>query len=295
MTPNPSRPPSGFHFKHGSTAKVILRALVFPLAFGLLCGCQSTHPAECRFPSIRLLAPYVGQGHGIALASEGRAIVFDAGPPEQSGLVAALRRADIDTIEAIYLTHPDLDHRGGLDSLFANFPVERLAFGPLDSARRRQTLGWACPHAFLGCDTVWSGRTRYHHGGMRIDILWPDSGAVFQDDNQGSLVLRVSQGDRGLLLVSGDLDTVGEADVSESVKPVEVLQLGHHGSRSSGLLRFLGKAAPTKVVVQYGRDNDYGHPTAQALARVRAIGATLLDPAATGDLVVDLGADGCAE
>ncbi len=261
----------------------------------VLSACTSTSPPDCRFPGATLLAPYVGQGHGIALVVERKAIVFDAGPPGQDALARSLRHAGVDSIEAIYLTHPDLDHRGGFDSLFAAFPVRRLVHGPLDSARRAQTIAWACPRTALGCDTIWHGRSRTHSGDIRVDAHWPDSGAIFGDDNDGSLVLHASQGDRGLLLVSGDLDTIGELAATESVQPVEVLQLGHHGSRTSGHLRFLGKASPRQVIVQYGLDNDYGHPTVAALARARAVGAQIVDPAKDGDQRVEFDPLGCAE
>ncbi len=275
------------------TRSRFLRLLGFlPIA---LSGCISTSPPDCRFPGVTLLAPCVGQGHGVALVVARKAVVFDAGPPGQGALVASLRRSGVDTIESVYLTHPDLDHRGGLDSLFAAFPVRTLVHGPLDSARRAQTVAWACRRAISGCDAIWHGRSRSHSGAIRIDALWPDSGRIFADDNDGSLVLRAAQGERGLLLVSGDLDTLGELAVTESVLPAHALQLGHHGSRTSGHLRFLGKAAPRLVIVQYGLDNDYGHPTAAALARARAVGAQILDPAKDGEQRVEFDPDGCGE
>lgn len=257
----------------------------------LLAGCGMSPP--CSTPSVRLLAPYVGQGHGIALVTDRKAIVFDAGPPGQGGLAQALRGANVDTIYAIYLTHPDLDHWGGLDSLVGNFPVRKLIHGPVDSARRAQTFAWACRQTLSGCDTLWRGDSTAFRNDLQVDVLWPDSGAIFPDPNDGSLVLRVSRHDRGLLLVSGDLDTLGEQAVALDVHHVEVVELGHHGSRSSGSLRFLGAATPKWAIVQYGRDNDYGHPTAQALARARAVGATILDPATTENVQVDFGSDNC--
>lgn len=260
----------------------------------VLSACTSTSPPDCRFPGASLLVPYVGQGHGIALVVARKAIVFDAGPPGQDALAGSLRHAGVDSIEAVYLTHPDLDHRGGLDSLFAAFPVQRLVHGPLDSARRARTIAWACRRTVSGCDTIWHGRSRTHSGSIRVDAFWPDSGRTFGDDNDGSLVLRASQGERGLLLVSGDLDTLGELAATEFVDPVEVLQLGHHGSRTSGHLRFLGKAAPRQAIVQYGLDNDYGHPTAAALARARAVGAGMVDPAKDGDRRIEFDPQGCA-
>lgn len=261
------------------------------LAFALLAGCGAG--STCDTPNISLLIPYVGQGHGIALVTDRKAIVFDAGPPDQGGLAQALRNANVESIDAILLTHPDLDHWGGLDSLVGNFPVAKLIHGPVDSARRAQTFAWACRQTLSGCDTIWNGASRNFRNGLHVETLWPDSGGIFPEPNDGSLVLRVSRGDHGLLLVSGDLDTLGEQTMAPYVRHADVVQLGHHGSRSSGSLQFLGTATPRWVVVQYGRDNDYGHPTAQALSRARAVGATILDPATTENVKIDFVADDC--
>jgi len=249
----------------------------------LLASCGIDPP--CRTPSTSLVFPYVGQGHGIALVVEHRAVVFDAGPPDQAALAQALRQAGVDTIAAIFLTHPDLDHWGGLDSLVGSFPVERLVHGPVDSARREATFARVCGQILSGCDTTWRG-DRNWFSGIEVETLWPDSGKIFTDPNDGSLALRATLSGNRSLLVTGDLDTLGELALLPDIHPVTVLQLGHHGSRSSGHLRFLGAASPKQVIVQYGIDNSYGHPTAEALSRVKAVGATLLDPAQSGARVV---------
>ena len=256
---------------------------------GLLTGCGTP---QCP-TKLDLLAPYVGQGHGLALVQGRQALVFDAGPPEQSGLRRALQNAGVDTITALFLTHPDLDHWGGLDSLLGYLPLKTLIHGPVDSARRKSTFGWACSHALDGCDTLWRGQSRVFWRGLWVQCLWPDSGALFPDPNTGSLVLRVSQGGRGLLLVSGDLDTLGELAVTSELEPVEAMELGHHGSRTSAHLLFLGKASPKWVVVQAGIQNDYGHPSAEALQRARAVGAVILQPTPNKNVRLEYEPDAC--
>ncbi len=259
----------------------------------ILFACGIDDPGGCESTKLRLLAPYVGQGHGIAIAQGRRAIVFDAGPPDQVGLREALERAGVDTIEAIFLTHPDLDHWGGLDSLLVRFPIRTLIHGPLAPEPLRASFGWACRRTLSGCSTTFAGRRHSYAEGLEIDVLWPDSGRLFQETNDGSLVMRAHRGSHGLLLVSGDLDTLGELQVALDVKPVDVLQLGHHGSKSSGHLRFLGAASPKVIVVQAGIDNDYGHPTAQALARAKTVGAAVSIPTPENDVVIALESEEC--
>ncbi len=258
---------------------------------GLALGGCGLPPSSTDQSPIFLLAPYVGQGNGLALVNGTQAIVFDAGPPEQGGLSEALRQAGVDTIAAIYLTHPDLDHWGGLDSLLQHFPVRTLVHGPVDPSREASTFHWACRQILSGCSTTWNGQSAVYWDDLRVDVLWPDSGQTFPDDNQGSLVLRTSRRGHGLLLVSGDLDTLGEQIVAPSLGSVEVVELGHHGSRSSGSLAFLGHASPRWVIVQAGVDNSYGHPTAEALGRARAVGAQILQPTPTKNVRLEFQPD----
>lgn len=251
-------------------------------------SCRLVDASDNVVVPTRLLAPYVGQGHGLALVQGRKAVVYDAGPPEQDGLWTALRDAGVDTLAAVFVTHPDLDHWGGLDSLLNHFPVRRLFHGPVDPDRLRQTFGWACRRIPSGCETTFSGRSIPLLDGLRVDVFWPDSGARFDEPNDGSLVLRTRRGDHGLLLVSGDLDTVGELRLTHDRLAADVVELGHHGSRTSGHLRFLGAASPRWIVVQAGVDNDYGHPTAEALSRARAVGAEILRPMPGGNITLEL-------
>ena len=51
---------------------------------------------------------------------------------------------------------------------------------------------------------------------------------------------------------------------------VDVLKAGHHGSRTSSSGALLDAATPALAVVSAGARNDYGHPHAEVLARLRA-------------------------
>ena len=55
-----------------------------------------------------------------------------------------------------------------------------------------------------------------------------------------------------------------------------VLKVGHHGSSSSSSLRFLKVVSPALAVVSVGRNNEYGHPTAEVLLRLSLAGARIL-------------------
>ena len=50
----------------------------------------------------------------------------------------------------------------------------------------------------------------------------------------------------------------------------EVLKLGHHGSKNSSSDEFLAAVNPKYAVVSAGKNNTYGHPSPEAVARVKS-------------------------
>ena len=240
----------------------------------LLIGCQSTGPTDSSSGPV-LIVPDVGQGHGVALVEGRRAVVIDAGPQEQNALDKALRAQGVQEIELLVLTHPDLDHFGGMDSL--NLPLR----GVLHGAVSRQDSARALSHCRTypeGCRRAVAFQELRVLDDITLRILGPVDTSLSGETNANSLAIEFRRGGRSLFVASGDLDTLGELSLLEQLEPTDVVQLGHHGSRDSSHLRWLGAMMPRYAIVQAGRDNPYGHPTAEALGRAATVGATILRP-----------------
>lgn len=212
----------------------------------------------------------VGQGQATAVQSGPSCALVDVGPVPDTAVLFWGRQIPCDSFRDVLITHWDLDHRGGLDSLLALRPVGELVYGRLpeeDSVLAR--LQGYCRRARRGCRQV--------RGGERLDVL---NGVIWQilstgpdslpDGNGTSVVSRFSSAD-GSLLVAGDLDSLGEQNllVTDSVYlKSDLLLLSHHGSAGSNSLAWLGTVRPRLAVVQAGRNNRYGHPSAMALERL---------------------------
>ncbi|HSB52847.1 MAG TPA: hypothetical protein VLD58_00750, partial [Gemmatimonadales bacterium] len=89
-----------------------------------------------------------------------------------------------------------------------------------------------------------------------------------QDVNEDSVVLLVEYG-RFQALFAGDAGFPAEADLRGRVGPVDLLKVGHHGSRGSTGEEWLDSLRPAVAVISVGR-NDYGHPAPATLARLTA-------------------------
>jgi competence protein ComEC len=59
------------------------------------------------------------------------------------------------------------------------------------------------------------------------------------------------------------------------VGAVELLKVGHHGSRTASSEAWLDELAPHEAVISVGRNNHYGHPAPEVVARLLQHGITL--------------------
>ena len=79
------------------------------------------------------------------------------------------------------------------------------------------------------------------------------------------------------LLVTGDMNTINERilTASKDLPDIEVLLVGHHGSRTATSPVLLERVTPEVGIISAGADNPYGHPAQEAMARMAAARMTL--------------------
>ena len=244
-----------------------------------------------------LCALDVGQGDAaVVRTGRGRWIVLDSGPgisivgetaltgggpPLRAGAGDAGRRIIVPFLQAhgaraidlLTISHPHLDHFGGSGALFDAFRVRRV----LDPGFAEPSAPYA---RFLERVAVEpAGWLRAREGGwvriddVTIEVLWPGADPP-ADANGASLAFRLSVGALRYLN-TGDAPREVERRILSSVPGGgddrvrgDILKLGHHGSRTSTALEWLRAVRPSLVVISSGRDNRYGHPHAQTMARL---------------------------
>jgi competence protein ComEC len=250
-----------------------------PLAFWVPAA-----PAEGEWD---LHALDVGQGSALLLRTAHHAVLFDAGArhtrESDEGartVVPALRALGVRRLDALVVSHADLDHAGGVRSVLSGMPVEQT-FSSFDLAswlrKEARLLGESQIPAALAASPCQFG-TRWRIDGVSFEFLWPldvQHTRRTRETNDGSCVLRV-RGAHHSLLLTGDIEAKTEAAlVSRGLTPVDVAVAAHHGSRTSSSAGFTQAVAPGHVIVQVGRWNRHGHPHAGVLARWDEAGARL--------------------
>ncbi len=223
----------------------------------------------------------VGQGDGTLIRTPaGRWVLVDAGPADQRmdagrRVVAPyLARHGARRVEMALVSHVHADHLGGLASVLRRVPAAMI----VEPAMPVADGGYERFLDLLAADgQAWrAGRRgdRFALDGVSFEILHPDTTWAWWglDLNENSLVVRVTYADFSALL-TGDAGLPAESELAGEVGAVDLLKVGHHGSRGSTGERFLAETRPALAVISAGRNNRHGHPAPEALARLRAAGA----------------------
>ena len=217
----------------------------------------------------------VGQGDAAVLRTpSGHWVVVDAGPASEGSdagrrvVAPFLERQGVRNLALIVVSHAHADHLGGVPALLARFRTGVVLEPGALVADQRYT-------AFLAelrtKGVRWhpaQGHERFTLDGVTFSVLHPVPGwAGWEEDvNEDSVVLLVEYGAFQALL-SGDAGFPAEEAMAGRLRPVDLLKVGHHGSRGSTGDGWLAALRPRVAVISVGR-NDYGHPSPPTLARL---------------------------
>jgi competence protein ComEC len=238
----------------------------------------------------------VGQGDAILVRSDGgRWILFDAGRIWRSGdagrsKIIPYLMARGGSLEGFVLSHAHSDHVGGATSVIR--ALHPRIFWDAAFVQGSQVY----LRALRTADSAGTSWQRVHPGEtMRVDnvvvkFLAPDSSwtASLDDPNEASTIALIEYGETRFLLM-GDAEREEEAwllDHSFDALRADVLKVGHHGSSTSSTDRFLAAVQPSLALISVGRDNDYGHPSADVLASLGRVGARTVRTDESGTIVV---------
>jgi competence protein ComEC len=289
------------------------------LAWQALPGLQNLRDAR----TLELLVLDVGQGDGILVRTPAhRWLMVDAGPAgagRDAGtrvMVPALMRRGVAGLEAAVVTHPDLDHLGGLSSVLRALPVHRVLAGgrAVGRAPFREALHTARE---LGVPWVAVGRgDSITVDGVHFRVLHPPPPEPASsrelpvpvagrphagdlpdpsDPNDLSVVLLVQYGQFSALLTGDAPISVEEELVGlypDLLRDLEVLKVGHHGSRTSTSRALLAASTPELAVVSSGRGNRFGHPHPGVLGRLSRSGVPVWRTDRRGGLRVRASSNG---
>lgn len=229
----------------------------------------------------------IGQGDAILIETpDGVQLLIDGGPDASvlRELAATMPWFDR-TLDIVLGTHPDKDHIGGLVDVLERYQVGAI----ITTENTGETITAKAYHDALQDEgasvTMARAGAVYQLGASTtLAVFSPASDPSMLESNTASIVTQLRYGDIAFMLTGDAPQSIEQYLVTAYGDQLasEVLKLGHHGSKTSSAEEFLAAVHPQYAVVSSSKDNSYGHPATETVARVSVLQIPLINTAESG-------------
>jgi competence protein ComEC len=271
---------------------VALAALCALAQFAAICW--QPWPPDLRKGTLEVTAIDVSQGDSLFLAfPDGETMLVDAGGFPGFGNMKRKPQIDmgedvvspylwsrrIKRLDYAVLTHGHSDHMGGLAAILDNFRPRALWIGAEPDTPEWRVIRDTAARDGVRLVSLTRRSGERTIGGAQIRILAPSPDYVPEDTakNDDSLVMEVSYG-RDRVLLTGDAEQPIESELAAAglLRPVTLLKVGHHGSKTSSSEEFIDLVKPQFAVISDGYLNQFHHPHLSVVRRLREHNAAIL-------------------
>lgn len=257
------------------SAQIIVLPLALLAIFNVFVWYEILSKTPARTAQIYFID--VGQGDAeLAILPNNIKVLIDGGPNNRiiKELDSVLSPTDR-YLDLVILSHPQLDHYGGLIDVFKRYSVGAfISDGKKSDVPNFHDLEKVIADSKTKMVVIGEGDA-IKYGEDKFDILSPSPALLHSTNpNDWVLVLKFqSQGARALF--TGDIRTeIEDAILKNHDIGTDILKVSHHGSKFSSSPEFLNAAKPMVSVIEVGK-NSYGHPTPQTLGRLAQIGSQI--------------------
>ena len=204
------------------------------IGWGLHCRAENSR-------TLRVDMLSVGDGSCLILRSNGHTVLWDAGSLRagmgSDTIARALTALNITHVDAAYITHPDIDHFGGLPPLLRTFGIRQVYTCErfVSQAKSEPRGAAATMISLLAHDhctvTALAAGSHVEFGGCVIDVLSPPSPEPeWKNDNEHSLIAVISRNGNQLMMLTGDAQEHAiETALAATPHPI-ALEAPHHGA-----------------------------------------------------------------
>lgn len=217
----------------------------------------------------------VGQGDSILLNLNNKIVLIDTGGiisynNKQSysivinKTIPLLKNRGIKKIDYLILTHGDYDHMGEAQNLVNNFKVKNVIFNNGNYNKLELDL----------IKILETKNINFYQNIKNLNIknhtIYFLNDITYDNENDNSIVLYTEIFNYKLLLM-GDASVEVEKNILKkyNLDNIDILKVGHHGSKTSSNIDFLNKTNPTYSIISVGKDNKFNHPNTIVLENLK--------------------------
>ena len=210
----------------------------------------------------------VGQGDSsVIILPHGKTVLIDTGGLFNSNyslakdkIIPYLNSKGINRIDALILTHGDFDHMGEAINLVNNFRVEKVIFNCGEFNDLEKEL----------IKVLDKKKIKYYSCIKELNIdnnkLYFLQTKEYDNENDNSNVIYTELNGYEFMFM-GDVGIDKEKDILEeyNLSDIDVLKVGHHGSKTSSSKDFINEISPKYSIISVGKNNRYGHPNKEVI------------------------------
>ncbi|MGE8003694.1 MBL fold metallo-hydrolase [Lysinibacillus sp. NPDC093216] len=266
------------------------KLIVVLLCIFLLAGCTETLNTEkvsvTAGHEMRVHFIDVGQGDSIFIESPiGKTMLVDGGVKGAGQkVVSYLKELGVNKLDIVVATHPDADHIGGLIPVLNSIDIGQFYdSGKVHTSQTFEEMLTLIDTKNIPYNVPKTGDSIAFDDDINVKVLNANENAT--DNNDASIVLKLAYGNVSFLLTA-DAGVALEKEMMQDDVKATILKAGHHGSNTSSSAEFIQKVHPEVTILSYGEGNKYGHPHAEVVERLQAIGSEIYSTAEAGTVIV---------
>lgn len=255
---------------------------------------------------LRITVLDVGQAEAILLQDGKRNVLVDVGDSRrdkqgcggrealQRSLAKAGVREGVDRIHMVIITHHHGDHLGNIKWLAGKYKVSHIYDNNMPNTNNAisQWLNTELRAGHYHNRVLKAGDKVALGKGYDLEVLAPGDfipqAAYKESFNNTSIVMMLRYGQFKMLL-TGDAEAPVEDALQQrygSALKADVLKVGHHGSKTSSIYRFISRVQPQYALISCGPFEIYHHPNKKVVGSLQHLGAKVLTTREHGNLTV---------
>lgn len=252
-------------------------------------------------PSCKVVFADVGQGDCCLIITPDKTCLIDAGTYSEGASTVRdiLDYYGIPKVDVCIMSHWDTDHAGGIAALFNQGRTGTIltSYVPKPDDINKDVSDFFKAVTPEGLDrTSYLSSLRLFLAGDRIELsssvyieaLYPSESTGAGNEESLVLMLHIADSDTSILY-TGDIGTSTEQLLLDRHVDVDcdILKVAHHGSKYSSSSDFIASASPSIAVISVGANNFYGHPSPDAISRLRQGGCSIFRTDQEGAVVLE--------